>query len=235
MDGWERTKIWVSVGSAVLLIAAAWWFAGMVVSPHYPERRGYAVEGIAPVDLASAQRAWPASSALPGKRAELLGYIRNIDKAALPLPAGGPAAAEVVPDLGTLLAAADPEKGKRSAQVCGSCHTLEAGGPNRVGPNLWAVVGRPVAGHGGFGYSPALAGHGGQWTYQALDAFLASPTRAVPGTKMTYAGLRNPRDRANLLAYLATLGSSRLPYPPPAAAPSAGAGPLTPTGPRTAP
>ena len=232
MDGWERSKIYAAVGGAVLLAGAAWWFAGLVVAPHYPEARGYAVEGIAPVDLAGAQRAWPAVSTEPGERAELLGYIRNIDKAVLPVSAAGPAAAELVPDLGRLLAAADPERGKRTASACGACHTLEAGGANRVGPNLWAVVGKRVASQSGFGYSPALAGHGGQWTYQALDAFLASPARAVPGTKMTFAGLRNPRDRANLLAYLATLGPSRLPYPPPAAVPPAGAGPLAAAGPR---
>ncbi|TFI58706.1 cytochrome c family protein [Sphingomonas parva] len=224
MDRWERTKIWVSVGSACAVIAGATWFAGMVVSPDYPQRRGYAVEGVPPVDLASAQRSWPVLSAQPGERAELLGYIANIDKAVLPVPAGGAAVvAEPVPDLGTLLAAADPEKGRRAAQVCGSCHTLDNGGPNRVGPNLWAVVGRPVAAHAGFAYSPALSGHGGAWSYQALDQFLAGPARAVPGTKMSFAGLRNPRDRANLLAYLATLGPSRLPFPAPAPAPQAAA------------
>ena len=227
MDQWERTKVLTSVGSAVALIGILYWFSGIVVSPDYPERRGYAVEGVPPVDLAAAQRAWPAGSASADERAELLGYIRDIDKAVLPLPADGAAAAgataEPIPDFGTLLAAADPEKGKRAAQVCGSCHTLEAGGPNRVGPNLFGVVGRPIASHGGFAYSPALAGHGGQWTYEALDGFLAGPAKAVPGTKMSFAGLRNPRDRANLLAYLATIGASRLPFPPPAPAPAAAA------------
>jgi cytochrome c len=135
------------------------------------------------------------------------------------LPAGGGAVApEPVADLGTLLAAADPDRGQRSAQVCSSCHTTEAGGPNRVGPNLWGVVGRQVASHGGFAYSPALAGAGGDWTYEALDRFLTSPARAVPGTKMTFGGLRNPRDRANLLASLATLGTGAPPFPAPAPA-----------------
>ena len=143
--------------------------------------------------------------------------MANIEKAVVPQPAGGtagPVAAAPV-DLGTLLASADAERGKGTAKLCASCHTLDQGGANRVGPNLWAVVGRDVGGHGGFAYSPAMAGHAGNWTYEELDRYLTSPARAIPGNKMAFNGVRNPKDRANLLAYLATLGGARVPYPAP--------------------
>ncbi|MGF1550614.1 MAG: c-type cytochrome [Sphingomonadaceae bacterium] len=128
-------------------------------------------------------------------------------------PGAGPAPPP--PDLGTLLAAADPASGERAAQVCASCHTFDAGGPDRVGPNLNAIVGKPVAGVGGFAYSEALETHGGRWTYELLDEFLARPARAVPGTRMAFAGIRNPRDRANLIAWLASETPSAPPFPAP--------------------
>jgi cytochrome c len=143
--------------------------------------------------------------------------MAHIDKAVLPVPAAGtvaPLTAAPV-DLGTLLASADPARGERTAQVCASCHTFDQGGANRVGPNLWGIVGRDVGSEGGFAYSPAVAGHPGAWTYEELDHWLASPAKAIPGTKMAFNGVRNPKDRANLLAYLGTLGGARVPYPAP--------------------
>ena len=116
----------------------------------YPERQGYPIEGVAPVDLAAVQRSWPAGLSRPGDEAKLRGYMANIEKAVLPVPAAGiaaPAAAAPV-DLGTLLASADAERGKGTAKLCASCHTFDQGGANRVGPNLWGVVGRDVARQG---------------------------------------------------------------------------------------
>lgn len=217
MDRWEWTKITVSVVAALGVAFGGSWFAGQVIKVHYPEHQGYPIEGVAPVDLAAAQRSWPGGLSQPGDEAKLRGYMANIEKAVPQGPGTGTAAlAAAAPvDLGTLLASADAERGKGTARVCASCHTFDQGGANRVGPNLWAVVGRDVGGKGGFAYSPAIAGHPGAWTYQELDRYLTSPARAIPGNKMAFNGVRNPKDRANLLAYLRTLGAARAPYPAP--------------------
>ena len=217
MDRWEWTKIGTSLVAAVGVALGSNWFAGQVMKVHYPEHQGYPIEGVAPVDLAAAQRSWPSGLSQPGDEAKLRGYMAQIEQAVPPQSATGIAAltATAPVDLGTLLASADAERGKGTARLCASCHTFDQGGANRVGPNLWGVVGRDVAGKGGFAYSPAIAGHAGAWTYQELDRYLASPARAIPGNKMAFNGVRNPKDRANLLAYLGTLGARRVPYPAP--------------------
>ncbi len=217
MDRWEWTQVGASVIVAVAVIVAGDFVAGQVFDVGYPEQQGYPIEGVAPVDLAAAQRSWPGGLSQPGDEAKLRGYMASIEKAVLPVPATGIAAptATAPVDLGTLLASADAARGKGTAKLCASCHTFDQGGANRVGPNLWGVVGRDVGGQGGFAYSQAIAGHAGAWTYQELDRYLASPARAIPGNKMAFNGVRSPKDRANLLAYLATLGGARVPYPPP--------------------
>jgi cytochrome c len=216
MSGWELTKIVGAVGSAVVVAIAATWFSGEVIKPEYPERASFGVEGVQAVDLASLQRSWPSGLSQPGAPERLEGYLADIEKAVVNVPGGGtgPAAAAPV-DLGTLLASANADRGANTAKVCLSCHTFEQGGPNRLGPNLWGVVGRPVGSKAGFAYSPAMASHGGSWTYETLDAYLTSPARAVPGNKMAYAGLRNPKSRADLIAYLARQGAGAPPFPPP--------------------
>ena len=220
MDRWEWTKVGAAVGAALLVMFAGSWFSGQVIGVSYPERRGYAVEGVAPVDLAALQRSWPAGLGRPGDPAELRGYIGNIEKAVLPVAAaGGTASVQAAPvDLGTLLAAADAGQGESAAKVCLACHTFGQGEPNRVGPNLWGVIGRPVAAAPGFAYSPAIEAHGGAWTYEQLDRYLASPSRAIPGNKMAFAGIRRDQDRANVLAYLGSLGADAVPFPAPVAA-----------------
>lgn len=121
------------------------------------------------------------------------------------------------PDLGTLLAAADVAAGERSFAKCVSCHTVEQGGANGIGPNLYGVVGAPIGKHvAGFAYSSALADHGGDWTYENLDDWLANPRGFAPGTKMSFAGLGNPEERANVIAYMHANGGGP-PFPAPAA------------------
>ena len=128
--------------------------------------------------------------------------------------------------LANLLAAADLAKGEAVFAKCKSCHTIEAGGPNGIGPNLHGVVGEGIGtGAGGFAFSDALKSVGGTWTFDQLNAWLTSPKAFASGTKMTFAGLPKPEDRANLIAWLNTQGSN-LPLPAPVAAeePAAEAG-----------
>jgi cytochrome c len=127
-------------------------------------------------------------------------------------------AAPAEPDkpLPVLLAAADPAAGEKISAKCKACHSLEKGGPNKVGPDLWDVVERPVGKHEGFSYSSAMEAKGGEWTYDDLFQFLHSPKDYLPGTKMTFAGLPKATDRADLLAFLRTLSDDPKPLPPPA-------------------
>jgi cytochrome c len=120
---------------------------------------------------------------------------------------------------------ADPQKGADVFKKCGACHSDQKGGPNQIGPQLWGVVGRPVASEAGFAYSDALKGKSGPWTFDELFAWLKSPKAYAPGTKMTFAGLSNPEDRANVIAYLNSESDKPEPLPTaPAAAPAAAAG-----------
>ncbi len=110
--------------------------------------------------------------------------------------------------LAALLAAADTDAGKKVFRKCKACHGFDKGGKNKVGPNLWDIVGRPVAGGGGFKYSGALGEIGGNWSYEALDAFLASPKTFAKGTKMSFSGVKDEIDRANLIAWMRTLSDN---------------------------
>lgn len=105
-------------------------------------------------------------------------------------------------DIATLMALADPVRGAKVFKKCAACHTLESGGANKVGPNLWAVLGRAPAQVAGFAYSSALSGLTGAWTYENLSAFLAGPKAYAPGNKMTFKGLSKASDRAAVIAYL---------------------------------
>lgn len=127
-----------------------------------------------------------------------------------------PAEAAPEVDLGTLLANASAAAGERRAGICKSCHTFDKGGANGTGPNLWDIVNRPVAGHEGFNYTPALKAAGGEWTYERLDHFLENSQSYIPGTAMVQ---RFPKaeQRADLLAFLHTLSDNPVAFPEPAA------------------
>jgi len=116
----------------------------------------------------------------------------------------GAATAEAGPDFATLLASADAAAGEKAFGKCKSCHKVD--GTNGTGPHLDGVVGRAVAGVEGFKYSDALVTLGGNWEPDRLNEFLTNPKGYASGTKMTFAGLPKPEDRANIVAYLQSLG-----------------------------
>jgi len=138
--------------------------------------------------------------------------------AASPGAAGAAAPSEPIE---TLLAKASVERGEAAAKKCAACHTFEKSGPNRIGPNLWGVVGRPRASVAGFNYSAAMKGKGGEWTFEELNKFLAGPTSYIPGTTMTFAGMPRGTERADVIEYLRNRADS--PVPPPKAAEHQGA------------
>ena len=128
---------------------------------------------------------------------------------------------ETGPDLATLLATGDAAKGEAVFAKCLACHTIEQGGAAGIGPNLYGIVGKPIGKHAaGFAYSSDLSGHGGDWTYENLDAWLKSPKAFAAGTKMTFAGLGTPEDRANVILYLMQNGGGPPLPAPPAAEPA---------------
>jgi len=140
--------------------------------------------------------------------------------------AAGPAAAkEAEEPMEAMMANASVEKGQATAKQCQACHTFEKGGPNRVGPNLWGIVGRQRASEAGFNYSAAMKAKGGAWSFGELYAFLASPRGVIPGTNMTFAGLTRGQQRADVIDFLHTLADSPLPLPKAAANAPAGAAP----------
>jgi cytochrome c len=128
------------------------------------------------------------------------------------------APAEEAQPIAVLLASADAGAGETEARKCAACHSFEEGGPNKIGPNLWGVVGRDIATVPDFSYSDALASKEGTWDYESLSGFLASPREWAPGTKMSFAGLKSPEDRADVILYLRSLAASPEPLPEPTAA-----------------
>lgn len=141
------------------------------------------------------------STSVEAEGEEKIAQAYTIDTGA---SAGGDAAANEGPDFATVFAAADAAAGEKAFGKCKACHKID--GSNATGPHLDGVVGRAVASVDGFGYSDGMKAHGGDWTPEALNEFLTNPKGVVAGTKMSFAGLPKVEDRANVIAYLASLG-----------------------------
>jgi cytochrome c len=129
------------------------------------------------------------------------GYLIEVADAG---QAGAEEAEEEI-DFGAMMLSAEAQKGEKVFSKCKACHKLEDGA-NGTGPHLFNTVNRPIGTVDGFGYSDALATKGGEWDYDSLNGFLENPKGWAPGTKMGFAGLKKPTDRANLIAYLETIG-----------------------------
>jgi len=160
------------------------------------------------------------------ERPEKMGYpIAGVEQEG----AGGAAAEQPIE---VYLAKADPAKGQQVFNKCMACHNADKGGANQLGPNLWDVIGEPIGQGKGFAFSDALAKHGGTWTWDSLAEWLSSPRGFAPGTKMTFAGLGNPQDRADVIAFLNSHSDAPKPLP---AAPAAAAAAKPSAGPDNGP
>jgi cytochrome c len=153
--------------------------------------------------------------AFHNERPEKMGYpIEGVEEET----AGG---GEAEQPIAVYLATADPAKGEQVFKKCGACHNAAKGGPNALGPNLWGAMGKPHGHVPGFAYSDALKSKPGVWDWEGMNQWLKSPKAYAPGTKMTFAGLSKPEDRANLIAWLNTQSDAPLPLPTaPAASPA---------------
>lgn len=161
------------------------------------------------------------------EKPEKMGYFVDAPEEA----AGGPAEVVLPPDWGTVLPAADLAAGEAAFARCQACHNATAGGADGIGPNLFGVVGGPVMHRAGFAYSDAMATHKAEaptWGYDELDHFITAPARYVPGTKMSFAGIRDQNTRINLIAWLRSQGSGGYAIPAPDPARQPGAAPAAP-------
>jgi cytochrome c len=147
------------------------------------------------------------------------GYVIEVKEEQPKQNSGGATTPAQVP-IDTLLASASTAHGAQIAKQCELCHNLGKGQGNKIGPNLYSVVGRKVATEAGFNYTSALKAKGGTWTFDALNVWLTNPRADVPGTAMTFAGISNEHQRADVIAYLNSNSDKPLPIPKAAQAPA---------------
>jgi len=147
---------------------------------------------------------------------EVVGYELPVQVAAASTPAaggGGGGGAFSFTKVAQLLPKASADAGAAAFKKCASCHTVDKGGANRLGPNLYGVVNRAKGAVEGFSYSAAVKGKGGEWTFENLANFIHDPKGWLPGNKMGFAGVKDDQELADLLAYLRTLAPTPAPLP----------------------
>jgi len=154
-----------------------------------------------------------------GKVSNAVVHPHKLDKPAIavadeaPTAVAAAPAAELAP-IGPKLASANVDAGKAVfMKQCFTCHTVDKGGANKVGPNLWDIVGRKKASHPGFSFSSALTAKGGDWSYEDINHMIFKPLTYVKGTKMAFAGLPKEQERADVIAYLRTMADTPKPLP----------------------
>ncbi len=229
MDSFEWTKIAGSVLAALLLIfGTKTLIETRSMSRDSVAKVGYSLPGFehgaetktataapdkaapAAPDKAAAAAPDKAAAAAPDKAAPAAP-----DKAAAAAPDKAAPAAEGggAGDVVALLAKANADNGKTVFSKCKSCHVADKGKASTVGPNLWGIVNRAKGAYEGFNYSEALKAKGGNWTFEDLSGFIRNPKGYLAGTKMVFAGIANPADEADVIAYLATLADTPVPLP----------------------
>ena len=101
-----------------------------------------------------------------------------------------------------LFASTSAAEGAKVFKKCAACHSVKEGGANKIGPALWSVLGRPSGSVPGYKYSKAMAAHGKNWSFEEMNGFLIKPKDWIKGTKMSFAGLKNAKDRAAVILYM---------------------------------
>lgn len=226
MYRFEWAKIPTAVIGALFLLLAARAFGYAFYPVEHLPTPVYQIEGVSPyadIDLASWQREWPGAPASARAREKLAAFMRNMPDEII----GGTGAArrtgpaDVEIPLPNLLASADVTDGEKQARKCLTCHNFEKGGSNDQGPALWGIIGAERAKVAGFDYTAAMLEFGGEWTLESMYDYLVNPRKYIPGTNMSFAGIRKDRLRANLVAYLRTLSDNPVPLPSPVDIPEA--------------